>query len=101
MDHHCAWIDNCVGVLNFNWYMRFCALIVMYHAPLALRFVVELLWVSKDPSEVGLSPLNMLWYAASLIGLCERQEINWGWYVYDSFVFSLMVFYTLYPYGVY
>lgn len=43
---------------------------------------------------------NVFWYAGFLVGLCDAN-MNWGWYVYDSVLFGALVFYTLYPYGVY
>lgn len=92
MDHHCMWIDNCIGQFNFSYYFRFMIVGIVVYGLFTLRFAYELLVAAdenKVPDTVGfsLSSINFLRTWLQIFGLWYR-DFNLYWYFFDAFVIS-------------
>eukprot|EP00917_Polyrhabdina_sp_WS-2016_P027754 GHVP01059261.1.p1 GENE.GHVP01059261.1~~GHVP01059261.1.p1 ORF type:complete len:318 (+),score=34.80 GHVP01059261.1:28-981(+) len=62
MDHHCPWINNCVGLLNFKFFFLFLVFSVILCAEVALMSLGQILYWCVSPiyGKTAVSPITAI-----------------------------------------
>ena len=95
MDHHCMWIDNCIGENTINFYFRLQYLVILASGAMSVFWIMIILF-SGEP----LQPLGLCgWKAFIPLAPLFVEEINFFWFCYDAFIFLNCAFYCVYSYG--
>jgi len=66
MDHHCPWINNCVGHRNFKYYLQFLFYVVISALYLSLLMIVSFYQLLCSPKPK--IHMNQPWYPQVFIG---------------------------------
>jgi len=54
MDHHCMWIDNCIGADNINYYFRFMTVGIIVYFIFFIAFLAHILLGSASDDAKGM-----------------------------------------------
>ncbi|XVF75572.1 hypothetical protein PTKIN_Ptkin13bG0197700 [Pterospermum kingtungense] len=82
MDHHCLWINNCVGYWNYKAFFT----LVLYATMASIYSTVIVISCScqKDWRYSGSTPLKIFYIAcgAMMLALCATLGTLLGWHIY-------------------
>lgn len=68
MDHHCKWLNNCIGKLNYPHFIA-SSVFFMFYEVLILGFAVYLLITFKDPEMVAIGSILIAFNLVALLSI--------------------------------
>lgn len=101
MDHHCHYINNCIGINNINYYFRTFLIYAFTNFLFFITFATEMLFGKKSIGYEGPQTiLEILFFPlflfSSAVGV-YNPFINLFWTTHDVILLSLTAIMTVYP----